>query len=414
MSSKKAKLGPIYLVAFLDLLGFGTIIPVIRDLTESMVNLSGFETTAYATYAGILMASYSLFQFIFAPWLGSLSDKYGRKKLLMVSVLGNVFSYFLWAVSQSFEVFLISRIISGATGGNISIAQSYVVDVTEKKERAKALGMMGALFGLGFILGPYIGGELSTINLRGFKFWIFEMNTFAMIGLFTMGLSLVNLLWIGLAIHEPEKKSSAEKLARKIANPTKLFKQFVRPDMGILFIIYFLISLGFVHLEATLAWELKYEFSLDARETGYFFAYLGVLLFLVQGGLYRGIYKRTGERALARYSLLITAVGLAALPFASSITVMAVITAILAIGMGIGNPSMTTLASFYSKEDEQGFNMGILQSFSSLARVIAPIVATLMYDQVSRNSALFSAASFALAAFFISHKLPKKDSLSAD
>ncbi len=410
--SRKASLGSIYLVAFIDMLGFGTIIPVIRDFTILLADNSGYSAEWYALYSGALMSAYSLFQFIFSPLLGRLSDKYGRRPILMISVAGNVASYFIWAISHSFELFLISRILSGATGANISVAQSYIADVTDKSSRAKAMGLMGALFGLGFILGPFLGGILSTIDLSSIKLWVFSFNRFSIIGLFTMALSLINLIWIWGALKEPDRDLSAFAKKQQFLNPMVLFKQFKHGNLGALFLIYFLISIGFIHFEATLAWDLRDRFGLDAEDTGYFFAYVGVLLVVVQGGIYRGIIKRFGERRLVQAGLIFTAVGLAVLPWSSPLWVLGITIAVLAVGMGIGNPSITALASLNTNEQDQGMVLGINQAFGSLARVFSPAVATLMYDSVNTQLPFLSAAVFALIAFLISSKLPKKDSLN--
>lgn len=406
---KKAGLGPIYLVIFLDMLGFGTIIPVIRDFTKLLVENSSMNTTDYATLSGILMSSYSIFQFVFAPMLGRLSDKYGRRPILLVSVFGNVISYFIWAISNSFGLFLVSRIISGATGGNIAVAQSYIADVTTRENRAKAMGLMGAIFGLGFILGPFLGGLLSKVDISHISLLGIPFNQFSMIGIFTMALSLVNLIWIFTHVAEPEVKRPKYQRLKELINPASLIKEFMNPELGKLFLINFLLSVAFVHLESTLAWDLLDRFKLNTESTGYFFAYLGVIMVIVQGGIYRRMAKKGNEVPLARFGLATTMVTLAVLPFSYPLAVMCVTIAILALGMGFANPSLTALISLTSTEEDQGLNLGIAQSFGSLARVLAPITATALYDNMSHQAPFISAAIFAGISLIIAMTLKKTD-----
>ena len=404
----KPKLGAIYLVIFLDMLGFGTIIPVIRDFTILLVDQSNLTGWDYATLSGILMSVYSVFQFVFAPLLGRLSDQHGRKPILLVSVLGNVISYFLWAVSNSFGLFLISRIISGATGGNISVAQSYIADVTTRENRAKAMGLMGAIFGLGFILGPFLGGLLSKVDISHISFGLIKFNRFSLIGIFTMSLSLINLIWISLSLREPVKNKPKFTSLKDLVNPLLLFRQFLNPVLGRLFLINFLLSIGFVHIESTLAWDLLDRFKLETSQTGYFFAYLGVVMVFIQGGIYRRVHKKGNEAKLAKIGLIFSAVALFLIPFSYPLLIMGGVIAVLAFGMGFANPSLTTLVSLNSQDENQGFNLGIVQSLGSLARALAPVSATLLYDHLAHSAPFFSASIFVFIGFLIALGLSKK------
>lgn len=257
------KIWPLFVVVFLNMLGFGVIIPVIRDLTEILVNNSGYDPGYYAFYAGILMASYSLFQLVFSPMLGRASDIYGRKAILIVSVVGNIISYLMWAVSHSYVFFLASRIISGITGANISVAQSYIADVTNEKDRAKYMGLMGATFGIGFILGPFFGGLLSTININHISLGMINFNRFGAIGIFTAVLSLINLFWIIFGLPESRViQSSKEETGLTNNGHHKVFrflniKMLKNKHVIRLFLIYFVMQLSFNHIEAILAWDLK-------------------------------------------------------------------------------------------------------------------------------------------------------------
>lgn len=400
----KPSLASIYLVIFLDMLGFGIIIPVLRDLTIEMLQLSGMGHYSPEVFGGLLMSAYSLAQFYTSPLIGRLSDRYGRRPLLLISVFGNVLSYALWAVSQSFTVFLLSRLVSGVTGGNISVAQSYIADVTTPEHRAKAMGMMGAIFGLGFILGPFIGAVLSQYDIRQIiqaNIW----NSFSAIGLFSMALSLLNMGWIYFALKEPDVKR-LDTSFKKAVNPVVLLREFRKPELGKLFLIFFLSQVAFVHLEATLAWDLMARFSYDTRKTGYFFALMGIVMIFVQGGLYRVLLKHRPVRSLAIEGLMVTALAFFLLPLPATVGLYFLVITAMAYGMGIGNPSVSALVSLTSTPQDQGLNLGLMHSFGALARIIAPLTATALYAQ-------WQAAPFLVAgllvgiAVYIARQLPR-------
>lgn len=420
LAKNKKHLWPVYLVVFIDMLGFGMIIPVIRDYTQYLVENTPIETSSYATYSGILMASYSFFQFIFAPILGRLSDVYGRKKLLILSVLGNVISYFMWIISHNYWFFLFSRIVSGATGGNISIAQSYIADNTDKEERAKYMGIMGALFGMGFILGPFFGGLLSTVDMTIFNSNVIIYNPFSAIGLGTMVLSGLNIILIiylmpGATVKDENQSDDGLLLGREEGMPSRKpiyhiasLKLIKNSNLMIIFGAFFIFSLGFVHVEATLAWDLLDRFHLNAKETGYFFAYMGIVMAIIQGLIYRKLVIKNSLHRLAILGAFILSTGLVLMPLGESIMITGGVTVILAFGMGIGNPSLLTLASVVSDETEQGVSMGIMQSLGSLARIIAPLTATWAYDNIAHNSPYLISSGLILISLLVIIKLKIK------
>ncbi|MDH4263455.1 MAG: MFS transporter [Spirochaetia bacterium] len=391
------KLWPIFIVVFLNMLGFGIIIPVIRDLTEILVNNSGYNPNYYAFYAGILMASYSFFQLIFSPMLGRASDLYGRRIILVISVVGSVISYLMWAVSHSYVFFLISRIISGVTGANLSVAQSYIADVTNEKDRAKYMGLMGAIFGIGFILGPFFGGVASTIDINHIFGGVTIFNRFGAIGILTAVLSIINLIWIIFGL--PESRTRSEMAGergsttgrREEKGGHRVFKfmnvrMIKNKHIVRLFLIYFIMQLGFNHIEAILSWDLKDRFNMDTRETGYFFAFMGIILALVQGGVYRILLKKYSLLKLSLIGTTSLLLGFFLMPISYPLLMASLTIVVLAFGMGISSPSIMTLTSIYASKEEQGVTMGMLQSFGSLSRVIAPITATLAYDVFAHSA----------------------------
>ncbi len=399
-------LGSVYLVVFLDMLGFGLIIPIMRDLSVELIKNSQW-TLDPVFFSGLFMGAYSLFQFLFAPLLGRLSDAQGRKPVLLISVAGNVLSYLLWYISGSALLFLISRIVSGATGANIAVAQSYIADVRQGKERAKAMGAMGALLGLGFVLGPYLGGvasewDASMMPIIG----QFAGNSFSAVGLIAMFLSLLNLLWILVTVRETVPQERTHTF--KTSDLSLIASVFFRENIGRLFVLYFFFQAAFVFFESTLAWDLKNRFGQNTRDTGNFFAYLGVLMILVQGGVYRRMVDKLSTQKIIFYGALFAALSMLFMVFSPTIVWFSVAIAFFALGMGLGNPSMSSLVSFYSSEDEQGMNLGIMQSLGALTRFAAPLVGTTLYMLHSTGAYWISFVFFAVA-FGLARMLRKEE-----
>lgn len=427
---KKPSLLPLYVVVFLDVLGFGIIIPVVRDYTELLVIMSNYESQNFAFLSGVLMTSYSLFQFLFAPILGKLSDRYGRRLVLIISVFGNVLSYFLWAVSQSYLLFLFSRILSGVTGGNISVAQSYVADVTTKKDRAKIMATLGAFFGVGFTVGPFLGGMLSVYDMSNVSFLMLHFNRFSTIGLVVMLLSIANLIWIFLRVGEtnqyipskenrntiiavPQKDKNLSPKNKQTKNNQKfsvvsIWMEVGRPLFGGLFLLNFFYMLAFVSFESLMAWDLKDRFAHDTRMTGYFFAYIGILLSLVQGLIYRLAIRRFNERQLLGFGLLALSFSLLLLPVLPTYLWVLLDMIPLILGVGFINPSINALVSLYASEKEQGGVLGLLQSFGAMARALAPVLATFIYDEISVSLPFFIAGLLALSLLWFLHFLPEQ------
>lgn len=401
-TEKKSALGSIYLVVFLDMLGFGLLIPIIRDLTEELALKSMLDNDP-EVLAGILMASYSLAQFLFTPLLGRISDMRGRKPILILSIAGNVMSYFLWIISSSYLVFLVSRIVSGVTGANISVAQSYIADVKKGKERAKAMGMMGAMLGTGFVIGPYIGGLASRVapeqlpligGLAG--------NSFAAVGLLAMLLSAINLVWVIVRLRETHGEGREK--TRRTINLLDIGRAFLQKNTGRILVISFFFQAGFVFLESVLAWDLQNRYYMDAKRTGDFFAFLGIVMILVQGGVYRRIVDKVATNKIVLYGTVFAFASMIWLAVSMNFWFFAVGIVLFALGMGLGNPSLTTIMSFYSGKDDQGENLGLMQSLGAATRFIVPVLATSIYVIHSMAPYYIAALTF-LTAFVMTLSL---------
>ena len=409
LHKKRSGLLLIYLVAFLDILGFGVIIPIIRDITIFLSKQSKL-TIEPITLSGILMSSYSLAQFIFAPILGRLSDTYGRKKLLFLSVLGNVISYFMWIFSHTYEFFLISRLISGVTGGNISVAQSYLADITPKKDRAKAMGIFGAVFGAGFVLGPFLGSILIKWDMTGLPSIGAYFQPFSSIGTGCMLLSIINLVLIifnlkeSLSVSPPSEKRTFWKMpylwkVKKSGNRLKIINTLW---IGLAFAVCITL------LEATIAWDLLIKFNLDTEATGLYFAGIGGLLVIMQGGVYRWLQKKFLLHTMIQNALLLMGLGFSAVSFASDLITFSLLLSLLVFSMSILNPSISAQISILSNESDQGAHLGILQSLNSLARALVPFLATFLYGYLTPILPYAMAAFFAMSAYFLAATFNKK------
>ena len=272
---RQASLGILFLVVFVDLLGFGMVIPVMPIYAE---HLGASEAAT-----GWLSTGYSLMQFVFAPIWGRLSDRVGRRPVLLVSIAMTAVAFLLYGVAASFAVLLVSRLFAGAATANIAIAQAYVADVTTPEGRAKGMGMIGAAFGLGFVFGPAVGGLLAAHSLSAPGF------------VAAAALSTLNLVGAFFLLPEPAQHAVA---ARQRGRFEALFAELRKPGIRKLLVIFFVVTFAFSAMEATYAFLSQRHYGLDARHVGWVFAYIGVIVVLVQGGLIGPLTRRFGEKRL--------------------------------------------------------------------------------------------------------------------
>lgn len=377
----KAGFFSVYLVVFLDMLGFGVMIPAIRDLTTALVKNSGLNWPSPEIFMGLLMAAYSGAQMISAPILGRLSDVYGRKPVFLVSAVGNLLSYVVWILSSSYWPFLLGRLLSGITGGNIAIAQSILADNTSPEQRPRAMGLLGACIGMGFVLGPFIGGLMINID----QSILININPFWQIGVVPLLLSGISVIMI-IINHFGGVGESAEK-GGVLAGLLSVF----RPPQSSTYATQLLSQLSFVSFEVLFAWILQRQYGFNLKETYYFFGFQGVLLALVQGGIYRRVEKRRPPADWVKLGLLGSAVGMILLPWigefslgqlfgiAGKTLVLCVLIFLLSLSLGFGTPSLNAYASLSAPKNEQGQAMGNMQGLAALARFVAPVTATSLY-----------------------------------
>ncbi len=382
---KNSKLLAVFLVVFVDLLGFGLILPLLPYYAD--------EYGATPFIVGLLTASNAAAQLIGAPLLGRLSDRFGRRPILLVSIFGTLIGFIVLGVAEplgeslaglfgltaTVNTFIISllfssRLIDGLTGANISVAQAYITDVTTEENRAQGLGIIGAAFGLGFIFGPALGGVLSTYG--------YAVPAFA-----AAGLALLNLLAVYFYLPEsltPEMR--AEMVARNTEKPAMslqaLWTTLNRPRVGPLLHIRFFFGLAFSTFQTIFALYAQYRLDLDARATGFILTYVGVLSVIVQGFAVGWLSKRFSEKNLILVSTITMAISLLAWAFTPNVITLLIIMAPLAFAGGTLGTIINSALTKSVYPEEVGGTLGLAASLESGTRVIAPSIGGLLLGQV--------------------------------
>ncbi|MEP6945622.1 MAG: MFS transporter [Acidobacteriota bacterium] len=355
----------IFVTIVIDLIGFGIVIPVLPYFVEG----EAFKATPFQL--GLLVASFSIMQFIFSPIFGSVSDRYGRRPVLLFSLLGTAAGFMLVGTATTMWMVFAGRILDGITGGNISTAQAYIADVTSRKNRAKGMGLIGAAFGIGFVLGPAIGGILSKFGMQ-------------VPFLFAAGMALCNSVALYFFLPESLKKDAADRPKRSMNRFAELFDSLTDTRFRMVTLINFLIVTGFSIMTTSFALYTLNRFGYDAAQNGYLFAYIGVLAILMQGGIFGRLAERVGESPLVIAGCLMLAVSLFVVPFVGpqwgGLAGLLIGMAFFSIGNSIASPALTTLASKNASESEQGKALGVMQSGASLARAVGPLIAGYMLN----------------------------------
>jgi len=367
----------IFLTILVNLVGFGIIIPLLPFYAET------FGASPLAI--GLLFAIFSIGQLIAAPVLGDLSDRYGRRPILIASLAGTVLSLVMLALAQSLTMLFLARFVDGLSGGNVSTARAYVADVTAPADRARAYGLIGAAFGLGFILGPAISGVLSRYSYTA-PIW-----AAAALTLVAMALAV---FWL------PE---SAKRVAAGTGAPFRnLAEMLTRPGLRRVLVIDFGYWFAFAVFQTTFALFVARRFGFDAPQTGYMFAAFAVLGAGVQGFLIHPIVHRLGDKATFMMGLVLTSIGLVAAAFTHSVTLFVVALVPLALGIGFGHPTMTSLVSRAARGDEQGRVQGAASMIESLGRAMGPLWGSASLQRFGEAMPYVSAAGLLVLALVLS------------
>ncbi|HLG25158.1 MAG TPA: MFS transporter [Candidatus Nanoarchaeia archaeon] len=393
----KQSLMPLLFVVFLDLVGIGIIIPIIGPLflsTDSVLP----HATSFATRTilmGFLIASYPIAQFFGAPILGALSDRHGRKKLLLTSLAGTFVGYLLFAlalVTHNLPLLFISRIIDGFTGGNISIAMSSIADLSDEKSKAKNFGLIGMAFGLGFIFGPFIGGKLSDPAIVS---W-FSLATpiwFAAI------LTALNILLLIFNFSE----TSTTRIHSEVSILTgfkNIKKVFSFPNLRVIFIVVFLLTFGFNFFTQFFQVFLIEKFNYTQSDIGEIFAYAGLWIAFSQGFVTRIVAKKFGPRKVLSVSSLLLGLSLPLLVIPDKSAYLYFVMPLIALFQGLTMPNYTAIISGLSAKDSQGEILGISQSIQSLGMAIPPIIAGFIIS-FNLNLPLIAAGALTLLAWLV-------------
>lgn len=384
--NKKPKI-VIFLTVFIYLLGFGMIIPII-PLISVQYGASAFQT-------GLLLSIYSFMQFVFSPVWGRLSDRFGRRPILLICLAGEVVAYIIFGLSRSIEMLFLARCLSGFFGASISTASAYISDITPTHERSKGMALIGAAFGLGFLFGPAIGGGLTI--------WAKKLSpdpafTASFAAYWVSILCLATFIFAYFNLKETLNKDLVQK---KLSRWKSITKFISAPVVGPLVFVFFLSSFAMSSMEATLVLFMKDKFSWGLTEISFGFAYVGLMIVITQGFLVRRLIPRFGERNILRLGLIFMAIGLGGIAFANSLFFLALTQTFLALGIGFTNPSTLGSISLLTDASEQGAAMGTTQSMASLGRILGPALGGAVYGAWNPESPFLISCSLIFLALFV-------------
>jgi DHA1 family tetracycline resistance protein-like MFS transporter len=380
--SKKAAIGFIFITLLIDVMGWGLIIPVMPKLISQLKNIPINEASSYGAF---LLFAYATTQFICAPFVGNLSDRYGRRPVLLSSLLGFAIDYIFLALAPSYGWLFVGRIIAGLTGASFTTAAAYIADISTPETRAKNFGMIGAAFGLGFIIGPGLGGLLAGFGIRA-PFYA------------AAGLCLLNFLYGYFILPESLDREHRRPFDLKKANPLGAL-QFLRktPSIAGLAICYFLIYLAAMSVQGNWNFFTMYRFQWTEKLVGISLAVVGLLVGLVQAGLTRIVNPKLGNEKSIYAGLLLYTLGLVLFAFATQGWMMFLFLVPYCLG-GIAGPALQSTMAGHVKQNEQGALQGALTSLMSLTTIVGPLIMNNLFSYFTHDKAPFY---FPGAAFFL-------------
>jgi MFS family permease len=424
----------VILTAFLDLIGFSIIFPLFPQMLEHYLELEGAasmlgrgvallrdaaagsanaEFLVTVLFGGILGSLYSILQFLFAPFWGGLSDRIGRRPTILITLTGTALSYVGWFFAGSFGMLVFARLLGGAMAGNLSTVSAVVSDTTTVENRAKGMGMVGAAIGLGFILGPALGGfstlfDLTTVWPGGVRF---GLNPFSGAALIALILSCINLSIAVFRFPEtlPPDQRGRSTTART-ANPITMIRGVSEPGVQLVNGISFLFLTAFSAMEFTLVFLTVERFAYTPRDNAGMFVFVGLMIALVQGGLLRRLAPALGEKRLVQIGVSCVAPGFLLVAMAGSSTPFYLGLAAMAFGSALVIPSTSALVSKYAPEAQQGFALGLHRSAGALSRAVGPLLGGTLYWRFGASTPYVVSAVFLALPLAMSFGLPKLQS----
>lgn len=402
---RKNQVAILFITVFIDLVGFGMIIPLNPYLAR--------QFGADPTQVGLLMAIYSLMQFIFAPVWGRLSDALGRRPVLVLSLFGAGTCHFLFAMAPNYESLFIARMLAGVMSANISIAMAAMADLTDEKNRASGMGLMGAAFGLGFMFGPFLGGLASSWGSAFGSVPPFGPSFAAvMAAVICIGNSIFAYLAFAETRSSFQDLRENERLTKNLVERMRLTGRFLgKPVVGILLFstFVFVTAMGLMEAPLFMLVQDRLQWSIESASMG--FAYVGLVLVFTQGFFIRKLYPILGEARVLLLGCLLAAIGFIGIAYSSEVLPLAIAVTLLGLGAGCVTPSINGTISLFAHESEQGLAMGVNQSLSAMGRVIGPALGGLLYQKWGGGSpfllaGILSAAIF-IWIFLLRTRLPK-------
>lgn len=380
---KKSSLTIIFFTVFIDLMGFGILMPILPTFASKELNISDFGI-------GIIVASFSFIQFLFNPILGKLSDRYGRRPIILISLLCTISSYLIFAVSHSFALLLFSRILAGFGGSNIGVAQAYIADITTKQERPKGMGMIGVAFSMGFVFGPIIGGFLSKYGYMS-------------VGIGSASFSFIAFIFTFIFLKESLNKRTEKSFQKKKIFNWKFTLQTIKhPDVGLLILLFFVITFSMANIYGTFALLGYKHYGFSDQQIGYLYGIMGVLGAIIQGGFIKLVSKNISEKTTIIIGTFSMVFGLGMLPYGGNFLGIAMVISLQAVGTGLLQPTVLSMISKYSNEKEQGAVLGINQSLSALARVLGPLWGGFSFDYFGYQFPFLTGGIFMFLTFLFS------------
>lgn len=386
MSQSKASLTFIFITLLVDVTGLGIIIPVIPDLIKELINGSLADA---ALYGGWLMFSYAFVQFFFSPIMGGLGDQFGRRPVLLASLFGFGIDYLLLAWAPTIGWLFVGRILAGVTGASMTTASAYIADISKPEDRAKNFGMIGAAFGLGFIIGPVVGGLLGAYGSR-------------VPFIAAAGLTLLNWLYGYFVLPESLAKDKRRKFSWKRANPVGSLVQLKKfPVTVSLMVSMFFVYLASHATQSTWAYYTMEKFGWDVKMVGYSLGFVGLMVAIVQGGLIRVVIPKIGDRNGVYLGLILYFIGFVLFAFASEGWMMFVFMIPYALS-GFAGPSLQSIMTGQIPEDQQGELQGAITSMVSLTAILGPPLMTDLFARFTNDSlgVYFPGAPYLMGAIF--------------